>query len=120
MTGAGIAYQQQGLLTVARRHFEQALQLAPNSVIAHNNLGVVLYQLEEYYPARDEFRTAFALSNGTSEMAERNLNRAEATIAAIEMVPETDQAVSHDVIRLGGGEFRLVEAPSPETDAMAE
>jgi hypothetical protein len=53
-------------------------------------------------------------------MAERNLNRAEATIAAIEMVPETDQAVSHDVIRLGGGEFRLVEAASPETDAMAE
>jgi Flp pilus assembly protein TadD len=120
MTGAGIAYQQQGLLTVARRHFEQALQLAPNSVIAHNNLGVVLYQLKEYYPARDEFRSAFALSNGTSEMAERNLNRAEATIAAIEMVPETDQAVSHDVIRLGGGEFRLVEAASPETDAMAE
>jgi Flp pilus assembly protein TadD len=120
MTGAGIAYQQQGLLTVARSYLEQARQLAPNSVVVHNNLGVVLYQLKEYYPARDEFRSAFAISNGTSEMAERNLNRVEATIAASEMVPETDQAISHEVIRLGGGEFRLVKSATPETDAMTE
>jgi Flp pilus assembly protein TadD len=120
ITGAGIAYRQQGLLHEARRYFEKASLIAPKSVIAHNNLGVVLYQLKEYYPARDEFRTAFALSNGTSEMAERNLNRAEATIEALTLVPETDQVFSHDVVRLGGGEFRLVDVASPEVDVMAD
>jgi Tfp pilus assembly protein PilF len=120
LTGAGIAYQQQGLLTSARRSLEQASLLAPNSVMVHNNLGVVLFQQTEYYLARDEFRSAFALSNGTSEMAERNLNRVEAKIAEIEMSPETDQAITYEVIRLGSGEYRLKELASPESDAMAE
>lgn len=120
LTGAGIAYEQQGLLTAARQYFEQASQMAPNSMIAHNNLGVVLFKLKEYYLARNEFRSAFALSNGTSEMAERNLNRTEAMIAAMETIPETDLAISHGVISLGGGEYRLVELDAPKTDAMAE
>ncbi len=120
MTGAGIAAQRQGLLTSARRYFEQARELNPKSVIAHNNLGVVLYKLKEYYPARNAFRRAYALSNGKSEMAERNLNRAEATIARMEKVPKTDPAISHDVIRLGTSEFRLIEAVSPEAEVTAE
>jgi Tfp pilus assembly protein PilF len=120
MTGVGIGYQRMGLLTTARRYFEQATVLAPNSTITHNNLGVVLYQMKEYYPARDEFRAAFAISNGASEMAGSNLNRTETIIAAIELAPETDQAISHDVVRLGGGEFRLVDAELPEAEAMAE
>lgn len=120
MTGAGIAAQRQGLLTSARRYFEQARSLAPDSVIAHNNLGVVLYKLKEYYPARNAFRRAYALSNGKSEIAERNLNRAEATIARMEKVPKTDPAISHDVIRLGTSEFRLIETASPEADVTAE
>ncbi len=120
MTGAGIAAQQQGLLTSARRYFEQARGLAPNSVIAHNNLGVVLYMLKEYYPARNAFRSAYALSSGKSEMAERNLNLAEATIARIEQVPKTDPAITHDVIRLGTSEFRLIEGTPPEVDVTAE
>ena len=119
MTGAGIAAQRQGLLTSARRYFEQARELNPNSVIAHNNLGVVLYKLQEYYPARNAFRRAYALSNGKSEMAERNLNRAEATIARMEKVPKTDPAISHDVIRLGTSEFRLIEDVSPEAEVTA-
>jgi Tfp pilus assembly protein PilF len=120
MTGAGIAAQQLGLLTSARRYFEQARGLAPNSVVAHNNLGVVLYMLKEYYPARSAFRRAYALSSGKSEMAERNLNRAEATIVRMEVVPKTNPAISHNVIRLGTSEFRLIEAAAPETDLTAE
>jgi Flp pilus assembly protein TadD len=120
MTGAGIAAQQQGLLTSAQRYFIQARELAPNSVITHNNLGVVLYLLEEYYPAREEFRTAYALSSGRNEMAERNLNRVEETIAGIEQVAETNTAISHDVVRLGSSEFRLVESASPEVEVIAE
>ncbi len=120
MTGAGIAAQQRGLLTSARRYFEQARRLAPDSMVAHNNLGVVLYMLKEYYPARNAFRTAYALSGGRSEMAERNLNRAEVTIALLEGVPETDPAISHEVIRLGTSEFRIMEAAAPEADVMVE
>ncbi len=117
MTGAGVAAQQQGLLTSARRYFEQARRLAPDSVTANNNLGVVLYKLKEYYPARNAFRQALALSGGKSEMAERNLNRAEATIAQMEEAAKTDPAISHDVVRLGSSEFRLMEAASPDADA---
>ena len=120
MTGAGIASQRQGLLTSAQRYFEQARELAPESIIAHNNLGVVLYMLKEYYPARNSFRRAFALSDGKSEMVERNLQRVEETIALIEEVPATNPAISHDVIRLGTSEFRLIETVSPEADVMAE
>jgi Flp pilus assembly protein TadD len=120
MTGAGIAAQQQGLLTSARRYFEQARRLAPDSATVHNNLGVVLYMLKEYYPARNAFRTAYALSGGRSEMAERNLNRAEVTIALLEGAPETDPAISHEVIRLGTSEFRIMEAAAPEADVMVE
>jgi Flp pilus assembly protein TadD len=120
MTGAGIAAQQLGLLTSARRYFEQARGLAPDSMTAHNNLGVVLYMMKEYYPARDAFRRAFALSGGKSEMAERNLNRVEATIAQMEEVPKTDPAISHEVIRLGTSEFRLIETASPEAEVTAE
>jgi len=120
MTGAGIAAQQQGLLTSAQRYFEQARGLAPESMIAHNNLGVVLYKLKDYYPARDAFRRAYLLSSGKSKMAERNLNRTEAMIALMEEVPKTDPAVSHDVIRLGSSEFWLLEAVSPEAGATAE
>ena len=76
--------------------------------------------LEEYYPAREEFRTAYALSSGRSEMAERNLNRVEETIASIEQVADPNAAISHDVVRLGSSEFRLVESASPEVDVIAE
>jgi Flp pilus assembly protein TadD len=120
MTGAGIATQHQGLLTSALRYFEMARDLAPNSETVYNNLGVVFYKLKEYYPARNAFRRAYALSGGKSEMAERNLNRVESTIAQMELVSETDLVFSHDVIRLGTSEFRLVEASLPEVEVAAE
>jgi len=120
MTGAGIAAQQQGLLAAARRYFTQASELDPNSVVAHNNLGVVLYMMNEYYPARDEFRSAYAISSGKSAMAERNLNRAEATIARFEKIPETDPTISQEEIRRGNGAFQPIESASPEVDVIAE
>jgi hypothetical protein len=89
-------------------------------VIAHNNLGVVLYKMKEYYPARTEFQRAYALSGGKSEMAEQNLNRTEATIAQLGMVPKTDPAISHDVMRLGTSEFRLVDAVPLEAAAAED
>jgi Tfp pilus assembly protein PilF len=109
LTGAGIAAQQRGLLISAQRYFEQARDLDPNSVAANNNLGVVLYMRKEYYPAQSAFQTAYALSSGTSETAERNLNRAEATIAQIEGLAETDLAIARDGGLFGSGEFEFTE-----------
>lgn len=108
LTGVAIALQQQGLLTEARRYLEQARERAPNSVTANNNLGVVLFMLKEYHQARDAFRTAYALSSGTSEMAERNLNHADEVIAQLEQTGEVDPAITYRVERLGSSEFRLI------------
>ncbi|HSF93424.1 MAG TPA: tetratricopeptide repeat protein [Thermohalobaculum sp.] len=113
LTGAGIASQKQGLLTAARRYFEQAVELDPTSVTANNNLGVVLFLMNEYYPARDAFRAAYALSSGRSEIAERNLNRTEAVVAQIEEARQEDPETSHRVVRLGTSVFRI----TPSEDA---
>jgi Tfp pilus assembly protein PilF len=120
MTGAGIAAQQQGLLTSAQDYFERARALDPKSVAAHNNLGVVLYMRKEYYPAQEAFQTAFALSSGTSGTAERNLNRVEATIAQIEGLAETYPAVVENEVILDASEFKSTKEDSPETELAAE
>lgn len=118
ITGVGIAAERQGMVNAARRYFEHASKLAPESVIAHNNLGVVLYRLKEYYLARDEFRIAYALSSGASTMAARNLNRAEQAIALIEESEAPDPAISHEVIRLGTSEFRIIESADAEAEVI--
>ena len=109
MTGAGIAAKQQRLLKSARRY----------SVLVHNNLGVVLYMMKEYYPARNEFRSAFALSSGRSGIAERNLNRTEAMIARIEQNPEMGSLFSQEALSREDGEIQPVEVESASTDAEA-
>jgi Flp pilus assembly protein TadD len=120
MTGAGIAAQQQGLLASARIYFERARELDPNSVAAHNNLGVVLYMRKEYYPAQEAFQTAFALSSGTSGTAERNLNRVEEKIAQIEGLAETYPAVVENEVVLDANEFKVTKEDSPEAELAAE
>jgi cytochrome c-type biogenesis protein CcmH/NrfG len=119
MTGAGIAAESQGMMTLARRYFEKACELAPNSIMAQNNLGVVLYKLKEYDLARDAFRTAYALSSGKSEMAGSNLNLAEAKVAAMGDADGGDAAATHEVVRLGTSEFRLIETRKDGPEIMA-
>lgn len=107
LTGIGIAAERQGHLTEARRYFERARSLAPESVIANNNLGVVLFRMGEYSQARQAFRAAFAISNGTSEIARVNLELSNEAIAAARL--EADPVVTHRVQRLGSSEFRLLK-----------
>jgi Tfp pilus assembly protein PilF len=114
MTGAGIAAESQGLLTMAARYFERARDLAPESVVVHNNLGVVLFRLDEVYRARQAFQTAFALSDGRNELALRNLRLTEAIINEAEATRNyLDPAVNFRVERLGSSEFRLIEWEPP-------
>lgn len=118
--GAGIAAAQQGMLTSARRHLEDARDLDPDSVTTNNNLGVVLFMLKEYHQARDAFRMAFAVSSGRSEFAEDNLNRTEAVLALIDSPGEDDGAVTYRVERRGSSVFRLVGTDEAEAQAQAE
>lgn len=108
LTGMGIAVQQQGMLTHSRRYLEMARERAPESVTANYNLGVVLFLLKEYHRARDAFQAAYALSSGSSEMAERGLNYTNEAIAQIEQTGQPDPAITYRVERLGSSEFRLI------------
>lgn len=126
LTGMAIAVQQQGLLTESRRYLERARDLAPDSVTTNNNLGVVLFALKEYHAARNAFRVAYALSSGTNELAERNLNEIDEVIAQIDETGEVDPAITYRVERLGSSEFRLVHTdpagpgPAPVQEAGIE
>lgn len=120
VTGAGIAAERQGMLTEARRHFERARELAPESAVVHNNLGVVLYKLGDYHGARSAFRAALERSGGESRPARENLEQTEAAIARLELDPVANPAETWEVVRLGSDRFRLVEATPPEPDGEAE
>lgn len=109
LTGAGIAAERQGLLTQARRFFENARALAPDSVIAHNNLGVVLYRLGRYHEAGQVFRAAFALSSGQNDLAAHNLALAEKAVAEEESAG-APAAASHVVRRIGSSEYLILNA----------
>lgn len=65
-----------GDLHDALRCFVRGLALDPEDVWAHNNIGVVLYQLGEVPKARDAFDRALKLSP-TFEPARENLNAAQ-------------------------------------------
>lgn len=115
LTGAGVAAERRGLLTEARRHFERAKQLDPESVAAHNNLGAVLYAMGDFHAARQAFRTAFALSSGASEEAEQNLGMAELAIGRAEQA-EPDLAGTGVVVqRVGSAGYRLTREPAPDS-----
>ena len=122
MTGAGLAAEAQGLLTMAARYFEKARDLAPESVAAHNNLGVVLFRLDEPYQARQAFQAAFALSDGTSTMAMQNLRLSEEVIAEREArLSVADSATNYRVDRRGSSEFTLTALkPTEERRIVVE
>jgi len=107
LSGAGVAAEKQGLLREAKRYFDLALDVVPDSVVAHNNLGAVLYRLGEYNAAKQAFLAAFALSSGTNSVANRNLGITELAIRREEqrLVPiaENPRALQ----RLGSGEYKL-------------
>ena len=108
LTGAGVAAERQGLLNQARHFFEQARDQAPDSVMVYNNLGAVLYRMGEYQAARNAFRRAFALSSGTSTIAEHNLGLSEMALTRIDTLP-TDYN-PYAVRRLGSSEYELPSA----------
>ncbi len=108
LTGAGVAAQRQGLLTEAVRYYERAKELEPDSVAAHNNLGAALYGLGELYPARQAFKTAFALSSGASAEAAQNLDMAELAIARAEAANPPLAENPQKLQRTGVAQYKLI------------
>lgn len=105
LTGAGLASERQGLMHDARRYFEHAVLLAPNSVVAQNNLGAVLYRIGDYHSARRAFQAAFALSSGTSRIAEQNLGMTDMALARAEGLEMPMDPNPVPLQRLGTGEY---------------
>lgn len=110
LTGAGVAAQHQGLLTEAMRYYERARELDPDSVAVHNNLGAALFGLGELYPARQAFKTAFALSSGASTEAAQNLGMADLAIARAEAANSTPAENPQKLQRTGSAEYKLIVA----------
>ena len=111
LTGAGIAAERQGLLNDAKSFFLRARKVAPQSVLAHNNLGAVHYRLGEYHAARRAFQAAFALSSGSNSIAGKNLGLAE---IAIQRAKDNSPQPARNPIqlqRLGSGAYTLQRDP---------
>jgi Tfp pilus assembly protein PilF len=116
LTGAGLAYEREGLMRDALRYFQRAARVAPNSVLAHNNLGAALYRLGRHHEAKQAFLAAFALSSGKNRIAERNLGVTELALAR-----EDDTAVGLEpnpmpVQRMGTGEYTLTAPQQVEKE----
>ncbi len=116
LSGAGVASEKQGLLNDARRYFEMAVNAVPNSVVAHNNLGAVLYKLGEFNAAKQAFQAAFALSSGSNEVAAQNLGITELAIRR-EYNNNLPLASNPRALqRLGSGEYKLQEKKTSKSE----
>ena len=113
-SGAGVAAERQNLLGEARKFFEQAHRLEPESVLTNNNLGAIHYRMGDYHAAKRAFQAAYAISSGTSEISQKNL-----AISNIAIERENERyapVVSNPVLvqRLGTGVYKI--GPNDQTE----
>ena len=106
MNGAGVAAETLGRLGEARKYFEAAVKLDPNSILARNNYGVTLYRLGEYYKAKTAFEAAFALSDGTDQVAAQNLGLVDLKIQRLEAAAPRPEP-NADLVRTGTDVYLL-------------
>lgn len=65
-TQLGIEYMREGNNALALKRLQKALSLEPNSVDAHNTLGLLYSQLREYDLAESSFKSALRAEPGNS------------------------------------------------------
>lgn len=106
LSGIGLAEEGLGHLAIARNFFERVIRIEPNSVNAHNNLGVVLFRQGQFHEAQQAFQKAYALSSGTSEISQHNLRLANLAVAEID-ANEAGIVVGHRLLRRGESEYLL-------------
>lgn len=113
LTGAGIAARQQGLLFTAKRYLEQARDMAPDSAIAQNNVGVVLFLLRDYAGAHTAFRAALKLADEQHNAAiKRNLKRAADALDRLNRQGQVQPVATPQVVRLGSDLYRINDNPA--------
>ena len=96
-----------GRLGQSETLLRQAIKADPNSVTAHNNLGVVLMERGKLGEARAIFQQAFALDSGSSDSIRENLRLA---IARSTAAVYDEEAQSHDftLVRRDQGQYVLL------------
>lgn len=107
LTGLGVALHQLGRSKVAARILRSAVDVKPNFAIAHNNLGVVLYELGDVSAALGELEIAYALTDGVDQTIATNLGITELAATRQPETIITEEDVAFDVIRFGHGVYRL-------------
>ena len=106
LSAMGSANLRLGRLQQARKLLEKAVAQYAKSTSAWNNFGVVLINLGEFQQARQAFRVAFGLDNGSSELIRQNLILANRLIKerSAEMAREYD----FSLVRYGNGSYLLL------------
>ena len=106
LSAIGSAHLRLGRLNQAERFLRQALDQDDRFIPALNNLGVTLNSKGELGEARELFRIAFALDNGSSDEIRDNLRLLDAKLenfGATEAVP-----ADFRLVRRGNGQYSLL------------
>lgn len=114
MTGAGVAMARLHRRKDAERFLRGALDLDPNSVAAHNALGVLLYDEGDYAAAAAELQTALTLTDGADPSIATNLGIVETALANAKMEDGSVDDFQFDLVQYGGGVYRLEPRPNSE------
>lgn len=101
-----------GRLGQAEDFLRGAIEDAPESPVAWNNLGVVLMEQGNYGEARQVFQRAFALDSGQSDDIRENLRVAIARMENSAYTEPEDQN-RYGLERRGGGRWLLIDETIP-------
>ncbi|MBC7156213.1 MAG: tetratricopeptide repeat protein [Rhodobacteraceae bacterium] len=109
LAAIGSANLRLGRLGQAEQVLRRAIEADPDAVPAHNNLGVVLMERGRWGEASREFRIAFALDSGDSDLIRENLR------LALEKLDDPGYRAPNDnnfsLVRRGNGRYLLLAAP---------
>ena len=101
------AYRLLGRRKDALKLLRSAIVRDPNSALARNNLGVMLYEDGDAIGARSELEGAYALTNGLNAQIATNIGIVEFAINNREEAEFIGDDVEFDVIQYGHGVFKL-------------
>lgn len=73
--GAGTGYYQQGDIQNARKNYQMAVKLNPDSAIAHNNLAQTMFELGQIKQARAHALKAIALGGPATDTFRKTLEQ---------------------------------------------
>lgn len=106
LVGIAVANLQLGRRKTAVKFLHAAIDANPNSAVARNNLGVMLFDEGDYAAAASEFQSAYAITGGTDASIATNLAMAERARENQRENAPIDEG-DYVVIQYGHGVYRL-------------